>query len=123
MAKQVLVVDDEVSLRDLVKRILAAQGISTITCDSGQACLEILHDGFRGVILMDVRMPHMNGWETIQAIVDNDLLVGNIIIMLTAMEPEDPALDHLKQYVFDYLTKPFDPQELIAAVKTYMAYL
>jgi len=120
---QVLIVDDEISLRELVKRILTAEGISAIACSSGHACLDALCGGFRGVILMDVRMPGFSGWETIPAIVDKDLLAGNVIIMLTALEPEDPALDHLKQYVLDYITKPFDPQELIAVVRTYLAYL
>jgi len=120
---QVLIVDDEISLRELVKRILTAEGISAIACSSGHACLDALCGGVRGGILMDVRMPGFSGWETIQAIVDKDLLAGNVIIMLTALEPEDPALDHLKQYVLDYITKPFDPQELIAVVRTYLAYL
>ena len=68
-------------------------------------------------------MPGMDGWDTIKEIVDNNLLEGNIIAMLTAKDQPDEKMDKLKEYVIDYLTKPFDPDELIATVDEYFTYL
>lgn len=121
MEARVMLVDDEQMVRDAVTMFFQEKGVKLITAASGDECLEYLEDGFRGVILMDVMMPEMNGWETIRRIVDNDLYEGNIIVMLTALDAPDNKIDGVQEYITDYLTKPFNPDDLMDTLKYYSA--
>jgi DNA-binding response OmpR family regulator len=118
-----MVVDDERLILATVKALFKHHGLQVATANSGQECLEELDAGFKGVILMDVMMPQMDGWETIKEIVDRGLLEGNVIVMLTALDAPDQKMEGLQEYVTDYITKPFDSEELIATVKGYLEYL
>lgn len=120
---RVLVVDDEECIRETMSELLSLHGIDVLTTDGADGCLQQLRAGFRGVILMDVMMPGKNGWETIREIEKCGLLEGNIISMLTAMDVPDEQMDGLQEIVVDYITKPFVPEELIAAVRKYLGYL
>jgi len=123
MDKSVMVVDDDSAVRNTVKRILEYAGFHVMTAESGEDCLTLLEEGFYGLILMDVVMPGLDGWDTIQTIVDKGLAKGNIICMMTAKEIPDPRMDHLKEYILDYITKPFAAEKLIGVVKEYIDYL
>ncbi|MBN2105351.1 response regulator [bacterium] len=123
MEKKVMVVDDDPAVLRTVKRILESAGFEVVPVDSGTACLESLKQGFHGLILMDVVMPEMDGWDTIQSIVDQGFAKGNIICMLTAKEIPDKRMDQLKEYILDYITKPFAAKQLIDIVTEYIDYL
>jgi DNA-binding response OmpR family regulator len=75
--------------------------------------------GFQGVILKDIMMPHMDGWQTIREIVARGYTKGNIISMLTARGDFDPIAEDIRPYVKDYLVKPFDLKPLVNKVKKY----
>jgi CheY-like chemotaxis protein len=122
-APRVMVVDDTPCIRDTVSDLLPSWGIQVVTADGGEECLRLLRAGFRGVILMDVMMPNMNGWATVRAIADEGLLAGNIIAMLTAQDAPDEQMEGLQESVVDYITKPFDPVELIQTIRRYFSYL
>jgi DNA-binding response OmpR family regulator len=117
MDTRVMLVDDDEMIRETVELFFQSENIKLLTAASGVECLEHLEDGFRGVILMDVMMPDMNGWDTIRAIIDRDLYEGNIIVMLTAMDVPDNKMEGIQEYVTDYLTKPFNPYELMECVR------
>lgn len=119
MAKQVLIVDDDPAVLQTLRRILERQGLPVSTAGSGNEALDALRRGFKGLILMDVIMDGMDGWETIQAMVNEGLQEGNLILMLTGESQPDTRLDHLKEHVLDYLVKPIHAQELVAVVKGY----
>jgi len=85
-----MVVDDDPSIRSTVDIILKTSGYSICAVESGQGCLDRLREGFRGLILMDVMMPKMDGWDTIAAIEDEGLYKGNVICMLTAVHDPCP---------------------------------
>ncbi len=123
MNKNVLVVDDEPSVQYSIKRILEEAGMSVTSAGSGKECLEKLREGYKGLILMDIMMPDMDGWDTIQTIVDEQLDVGNIICMLTGKEVPDKNMDKLKEHILDYITKPFDNKKLIDVVSHYLNLL
>lgn len=123
MDAKVMLVDDEEMIRESVKVFFQTEGIEILTAASGDECLDFLEQGFRGVILMDVMMPDMNGWDTIRKIVDNDLYEGNIIVMLTALGTPDSNMNGLQEYVTDYLTKPFNPEELLDVLQYYFNLL
>jgi DNA-binding response OmpR family regulator len=123
MEAKVMLVDDEELIREAIEVFFQANGMKILTAASGEECLDYLDDGFRGVILMDVMMPEMNGWDTIRKIVENDLYEGNIIVMLTAMDAPDNKMEGIQEYVTDYLTKPFKPNELLEILEYYFSLL
>ncbi len=123
MSANVMVVDDDPAIQFTVQEILEDANLDVRIADSGSACLEALREGFKGVILMDVMMPEMDGWGTIKAMVEEGLCEGRIILMLTAVHDPGPELDCLKEYVLDYLRKPFTEDELTSAVTESLAYL
>ena len=123
MDAKVMLVDDEEMIRESVEVFFLSEGIKILTAASGDECLDLLEEGFRGVILMDVMMPEMNGWDTIRKIVENDLYEGNIIVMLTALGAPDSKMEGLQEYVTDYLTKPFNPDELMEILQYYFSLL
>ena len=118
-----MLVDDEEMIRESVKEFFQSEGITLLTAASGDECLDCLENGFRGVILMDVMMPDMNGWDTIRKIVENDLYDGNIIVMLTAIDAPDSKMEGIQEYVTDYLSKPFNPDELMEILQYYFSLL
>ena len=123
MEPKVMIVDDDPYIRLAVKEILNAEGINLAEADGYDECLESMGWGFKGVILMDIMMPEKDGWDTINAIVDKGYYEGNMIFMLTAKDQPDDKMEGLQEYVVDYLTKPFDPDLLVATVREYLGYL
>jgi len=123
MDAKVMLVDDEEMIRESVAVFFQSEGVGILTAASCDECLEHLESGFRGVILMDVMMPEMNGWDTIHRIVENDLYDGNIIVMLTALNAPDNKMEGIQEYVTDYLTKPFNPDELMDVLQYYFSLM
>jgi DNA-binding NtrC family response regulator len=123
MKNTVLVVDDDELIRKTVKRVLESAGIEVQTAESGPMCLDIMSQGFEGLVLMDVVMPEMSGWDTITAMVEKGYAEGNIICMFTGKEVPDERMEHVKEYVLDYIRKPFNNEKLIALIKEYLSYL
>ncbi len=123
MDKQVMIVDDDPSVRATIEIVLNTKGHSICAIESGKECLDKLREGFRGLILMDVMMPVMDGWDTVAAIEDEGLHGGNIICMLTAVHDPGPKLEKLTEYVMDYVRKPFTSEELLETVAEYIEYV
>lgn len=123
MDARLMLVDDEEMIRESVEEFFASEGIAILTAAGGNECLEHLEAGFRGVILMDVMMPGMNGWDTIRKVVEGNLFDGNIIVMLTALGTPDNKMEGIQEYVTDYLTKPFNPDELMESIQYYFSLL
>lgn len=120
---RVMLVDDEECIRETISELLASEEIDVVTAVGANECLRLLRGGFRGVILMDVMMPGMDGWSTIREMEKTGLLQGNIISMLTAMDVPDERMEGLQEVVIDYITKPFEPSEFIATVRKYLILL
>jgi len=119
----VLLVDDDPSVRHTVSRILKSAHVNIKSVTSGRECLKELERGFKGLILMDIVMPEMDGWDTIKEIVDRGRYKDIIICMLTGKEEPDIKMDRLKEYVLDYIRKPFDTIKFVELVKEYLSYL
>ncbi len=118
-----MVVDDDEDILFTVHSLFRKRPFPVFLAHSGKEGLDYLEKGFKGVILMDIMMSRFDGWETIQEIVNRDLMHDLIISMFTAKDVPDTSLDHLKEYVFDYITKPFEPENLIALVDDYITML
>jgi len=122
-SRRIMVVDDDVFILEVMEELLEPEGIGVVGAESGDECIAELANGFRGVILMDIMMPGKDGWETIQEMIDSGLMEGNVVAMLTAKDVPDAELEHLKEHVIDYITKPFEADEIVALVKGYLNYL
>ena len=123
MSNKIMIVDDNEYVRASVEIICQSVQLELYSAAGGAECLAHLESGFRGVILMDIMMPEMDGWDTIREIVRRGLYSGNIIVMLTGMGEPDSKMDGVQEYVTDYMTKPFGPDQLIESLQYYLTLL
>ena len=113
----VLIVDDERANRDLLKVMLAPEGLLLLTASSGEEALAILAHQPPDLILLDVMMPGMDGYEVASKIKGNPDTSSVPIIMVTAMDDQKARLLGLSAGVEDFLTKPLDRAELRVRVR------
>jgi CheY-like chemotaxis protein len=123
MNNKIMIVDDNEYVRASVEIICQSVELDLTSAACGTECLGHLEAGFRGVILMDIMMPEMDGWDTIREIVSRGLYDGNVIVMLTGMGEPDAKMDGVQEYVTDYMTKPFGPDQLIESLEYYLTLL
>jgi len=119
-----MIVDDEPDILITLKKIFEHYEYEVITVKNGLECLKELDNGFQGVILMDLMMPELNGWDTIKEIIERGLIKNVAIEIITAMGTKDPQrMGVLGPYIYDYLTKPLNINELISSVEKCNIYL
>ena len=112
----VLVVDDDFSTREVVSLLLDGEGFRVTTADDGTAALEQLRQGQRpGLILLDLMMPRMDGWQFRQAQLRDARLADIPVIVCSASRRISRGTDGLRALA--HLDKPVDPAELIALVQ------
>ena len=110
----VLVVDDEASIREVVRRYLQAEGIKVIEAADGPTALEMCEAHRPDVVVLDVMLPGLDGIEVLRRLrTRSDVYV----VMLTARTEETDRLIGLSVGADDYVSKPFSPRELVARVK------
>jgi DNA-binding response OmpR family regulator len=109
-----LVVDDETDVRTLIKLLLERSGLEVTEAASGREALRQLHAVRPDVVVLDVSMPDLDGWQTLERIRD---LSEVPVLMLTARAAELDKVRGLKAGADDYVTKPFGRQELLARVE------
>ena len=120
--KKIMVVDDDPDILISLRKIFEDEGYEVFTVDSGKDCLKELERGFKGVILMDIMMPFMDGWDTICEIMNKGYYKDVIISILTAKGTQDhEKIRGLESVIYDYITKPFDVKELITNVRNMYA--
>ena len=115
MPTRVLAVDDEPDVLRLVEIKLKKEGFEVLTARDGQEGLERALAERPDVVLMDVRMPRMDGFTAAQRIKD-EMKPPPIILMLTAEGQESDVIRGLSGGADDYVIKPFAPRELIARI-------
>jgi DNA-binding response OmpR family regulator len=103
---RVLVVDDEPNAVELLQEFLTGKGYEVITAANGKEALQKLKAERPHLILLDVRMPGMNGLEALRQIREIDREVG--VIMVTAVNEEETGREALRLGAFDYIVKPLD---------------
>lgn len=116
----VLVVDDEPELREMVEEYLSKQGFKVTTAGNGVAMRDIVAEQPVDLVLLDVRMPGEDGLSLARFLREH-YSVG--IIMLTAMGEVVDRIVGLEMGADDYISKPFDPRELLARVKSVLRRL
>ena len=115
MNKTVLIVEDERPIVEILKFNLKREGYETLEALDGKTGLELAQTQDPDLILLDVMLPEMNGFEVCTALRDGGSAVP--IIMLTAREEENDKIFGLEAGADDYITKPFSMRELLARVK------
>ncbi|NDJ62502.1 MAG: response regulator transcription factor [Chloroflexi bacterium] len=112
--KQILVVDDEPRMINFIRMNLELEGHQVIEADTGLAALESVRTKLPDVVLLDVMMPELDGFETLRMLRE----FSNIpVIMLTAKSEENDIVYGLELGADDYITKPFGPRELASRIK------
>jgi PAS domain S-box-containing protein len=114
----ILIVDDEATIRKTLGELLAAQGYRVALASSGEEALAKLADLAPDLILLDVIMPGMDGFEVCRRLRADPVLAEVPIIMVTAMDDRDSRLQGIEAGADDFVGKPFDYAELRARVKT-----
>jgi len=112
---RVLVVDDELIVRDSIKEWLEDVGFGVETAASGLEALERLEQDAFDLMLVDIKMPGMDGVEVLRQALEG--LPELTVIMITAYATVDTAVEAMKIGALDYLTKPFDPEKLVPMVE------
>ncbi|UCE49344.1 MAG: sigma-54-dependent Fis family transcriptional regulator, partial [Phycisphaerales bacterium] len=111
----VLIIDDEASIRSILSTLLKANGYRVEVADSGQSGLDV-YDKFKpAVILLDLKMPGMDGMEVMEAL-EKRLNADCKTIIMTAHGEVRSAVEAMKKGAYDYLQKPFDNDELLAII-------
>jgi two-component system response regulator AtoC len=112
---RVLVIDDDASLRFTLEAVLSDAGMTVETADGGAAGLVAFDTRCADIVLTDLAMPDMDGMQVLARLRASDPSVP--VVMLTAHGSERVAVAAIKAGAFDYLPKPFDPDELVLAVR------
>ena len=119
MKSNILVVDDENVARQSLADILKLEGYNVASAPNGQAAVEYVRTHPVDLMVVDLRMPGMDGLEVIQVV--NQIAPDTEIVLLTAFASTDSAVQALRLRIHDYLTKPTAPAQVIASVKKGLA--
>ncbi len=117
MKKAMIVVDDDADILNSIKTLFEHEGYKVTAVKNGRECIHRIEQGFKGVVLLDIMMPEMDGWDTIRAIVEKDLITNVNIFLITAIGTSNhEKMKGLEPYIRDYIAKPFNPDTLIQSV-------
>jgi len=118
MRRDILVVDDDTDILHSVKDIFEHQGHEVFTVNNGFDCIQKLENGFNGIVLLDITMPGMDGWDTIKEIVKRGLEKNVEILIITAIGTSNhEKMYGAESYVHDYIVKPFNVNDLVESVE------
>jgi DNA-binding response OmpR family regulator len=115
---QVMIIDDEESLRSTLRRILQSAGISSNTASDGRQAINLLNDEYN-LVFLDIHLPQMDGIETLRAI--RRKFPKLPVIMLTGHGSLQSAVDSMRLGATDYLLKPVDPEVLVARTRVVLS--
>ena len=112
--RTILVIEDDDSIREIVTRVLEDEGFTVVSAVNGLRGLETFLKTTPDLVLLDVKMPEMDGWETLQNI---RKVSETPVVMLTVFGSTDDIIKGLEMGADDYLVKPFGVPELLVRVQ------
>lgn len=116
MNRKILIVDDEAHIRMLIEQTLEDledDGVELLTASNGEEAYEIITEDKPGLVYLDVMMPKMNGFEVCRKIKKENVIEDIYIVLLTAKGQEIDRQKGEEVGADQYMTKPFDPDELL----------
>lgn len=113
-SKKILVVDDEKKIVDIVKAYLEREGYRTIVAYDGKVALDLARTEAPDLIILDLMLPEISGWDVCRTLLAKSDVP---IIMLTARDEDTDKIVGLELGADDYVTKPFNPRELVSRVR------
>ena len=117
--KKVLIVDDEPEFAEMIQMRLEANDFEVVVANDGQAGFDMAQTESPNLILLDVMMPGMDGFETLRRLRRSDATRQTPVVMLTARGESRSIFRAQGLFATDYLIKPCDSQELLATVRKY----
>ena len=114
---RILVVDDQQEILDLTASVLSGAGFTTSTTKSGRDALLRLEDEEFDLVLLDINMPEMDGWETLRLLRADEDLAAVAVVMFSVKGEASDKVHSLQEGASGYITKPFIIDELIARVE------
>jgi DNA-binding response OmpR family regulator len=114
--QRILVVDDQKDIRDMTALVLSGAGYRVDTVESGESALSTLERDQFDLVLLDINMPTMDGWETLRMIRCDDDLSELPVVMFSVKGEIRDKIEGLQEGAVDFVTKPFAVDELIARV-------
>ncbi len=115
----IVCIEDELDMIELVRLILTRKGFGFHSADSGEAGLALVREVQPQLVLLDLMMPDMDGWEVYQQMKGDDTLKDIPVIIITAKAQNiDKILGLHIAKVNDYITKPFAPHELLQSIES-----
>ncbi|HSD83114.1 MAG TPA: response regulator [Anaerolineae bacterium] len=118
MTQTILVVDDDLDTLTLIGLTLQRRGFTVLKAQSGPEALEKLHTDLPDLMIVDVMMPHMDGYEVCRAVKADSRTAHLPVVMLTAKAQTASQLEGFRAGAIDYITKPVHPQDLVARIAT-----
>lgn len=115
MPERILVVDDELFVRELLLEFLSSQGYEVSLADSGENAVKIMQTDPMDVVLLDLKMPGINGIETLRQIKRID--ANALAIIMTGYPTIESSIEALRHGAYDYVIKPFKLNELKSSIE------
>ena len=117
MTKKIMVVDDDQPILMVVRAVLESANYDVVAARSGEECLNVVEKEKPDLILLDVRMPHLSGWETLRKLRDLGVTNSTKVAMLTVDDNPGGELLEFRDLLSGYILKPFEKDELIKRVE------
>jgi DNA-binding response OmpR family regulator len=121
MGEKILIVDDDATMVNLLCTILEIDGFEANSALSGKEAFEILPNWLPDLVLLDIMMPEMDGFEVLARLRGSPTTKKVPIIMLTARTDDKDIFEGWKRGADEYVTKPFDPRQLVDTIRTVLS--
>lgn len=121
--KKILIIDDADEIRNLIRVVLSDYGFAIREARNGQLAVQMMREECPDLVICDVNMPGMDGYETLGAVRDSSTTAPIPFILMTGMVSHDGFRRGMVCGADDYLVKPFTPDELVEAVMSRLARL
>lgn len=116
MPQKILAIDDENDVLLIIKTALAGQGYEILTASNGYDGLALAEDQTPDLILLDLRMPEMDGMEVLEQLRDNEKTQNIPVIVLTGISDKTKIREALDKGITYYIVKPFECQDLVSKI-------
>src|SRR5512137_2881382 len=117
---RILVVDDTTANLQLLTNLLTEHGYTVHPASDGELALEFVRSTLPDLILLDIRMPGMDGYEVCRRLKEDERTRDIPVIFISILEDERDKVKGFRQGAVDYITKPFQPEEVLARIQTHL---